>query len=157
MQEGLFARRLIGLQVFPVGTEAFLEGGRWRLQFLHRVVLLSNAGRLLAQVQLHQHHVVLQLCQGLILRKARQDIFRLKKYIKISNHRKRSPFLVGTDLKDPLVLCCGQGQLLLDQLAPKAPFNLALNSSRDGAATTSLGNVFSFLQHPHSKEFFPNI
>lgn len=78
MQEGLFARRLIGLQVLPVGTEAFLEGGRWRrLQPLHRVVLLSNAGCLLAQVQLHQHHVVLQLCQGLVL-KERQDIFILK-------------------------------------------------------------------------------
>lgn len=74
MQEGLFARGLIGLQVLPVGTEAFLEGGGWRcLELLHGVVLLSNAGRLLAQVQLHQHHVVLQLCQGLVLREARQD------------------------------------------------------------------------------------
>lgn len=95
MQEGLFAGRLIGLQVLPVGTEAFLEGGgRRRLQLLHRVVLLSNAGRLLAQVQLHQHHVVLQLCQGLVLRKAGQEIFRLK----VSKHRKKSPLLVGTDL-----------------------------------------------------------
>lgn len=78
MQEGLFARRLIGLQVLPVGTEAFLEGGGGRrLQPLHRVVLLSNAGRLLAQVQLHQHHVVLQLCQGLVLKTRYKYIFKI--------------------------------------------------------------------------------
>lgn len=81
MQEGLFARRLIGLQVFPVGTEAFLEDRGWRrLQLLHGVVLLSNAGCLLAQVQLHQHHVVLQLCQGLVLKKAKQRFLLIQIY-----------------------------------------------------------------------------
>lgn len=59
------------------------------------------------------------------------------------NHRKKSPVLVGTDLKDPLLI--------------QAPSNLALKTSRDGAATTSLRNVFSVLQHHHSKKFFPNI
>jgi len=45
----------------------------------------------------------------------------------------------------PLPPCCRQGHLspyLLLNQAAKAPSNLALNTSRDGASTTSLGSLF---------------
>ena len=37
--------------------------------------------------------------------------------------------------------CCGQGCQPQDQL-PRATSSLALNASRDGASTASLGNLF---------------
>jgi len=54
---------------------------------------------------------------------------------------------VGRDLTDHLVpntLCHGQQHLRLDQVAQR-PFNQALDTAREGAATTSLGHLFQFL------------
>ena len=49
--------------------------------------------------------------------------------------------------------CKEQGRIQLDQVL-RAPSNLTLNASRDGAATTSLGNLFQSLTTLTVKTFF---
>ena len=48
--------------------------------------------------------------------------------------------------------CCGQGCQPQDQL-PRATSSLALNASRDGASTASLGNLFQCVITPWVKNF----
>lgn len=77
-------------------------------------------------------------------------------YLHALDHR--IPEWVGLEgaFRDQLVQFpyCGQGHLSLDEMLEmmlKAPHNLALNTSRDGASTASLGNPRQS-HHSHSKE-----
>ena len=64
---------------------------------------------------------------------------------------------VGRNPYDHLVPtpCYRQGHLPLDHLL-RAPSSLALNASREGASTASLGNLFQYLTTLTVKNFFLN-